>query len=109
MINGFANEIGLDIQKKCHQITKEERKKVLFLLKNLTFYITKHRSFSEAIITEGGIDTKEINPKTMESKKIKNLYFVGEVLDVDAPTGGYNLQIAFTTGWVAGNAVCFAK
>lgn len=109
MINGFANEIGIDIQKKCHQITKEERKKILFLLKNLTFHITKYRPFSEAIVTEGGIDTKEINPKTMESKKIKNLYFTGEVLDLDAPTGGYNLQIAFTTGWVAGNAICLSE
>lgn len=103
MIPAFVKKIGIDKNKLCNQITGKERKKILFMLKNLTFNITNHRSFDEAIITAGGIDTKEITPKTMESKKVKNLYFVGEVLNLDAPTGGYNLQIAFTTGWVAGN------
>ena len=63
------------------------------------------RGFSEAIITCGGIDVKEINPKTMESKLVKGLYFCGEVLDLDAFTGGYNLQIAFSTGYAAGNSI----
>jgi predicted flavoprotein YhiN len=74
------------------------------MMKNLRFTINHHRSFKEAIITAGGIPTNEISPKTMESKLIQGLYFAGEIIDVDAETGGYNLQIAYSTGWLAGNS-----
>ncbi|MCT4596276.1 MAG: NAD(P)/FAD-dependent oxidoreductase [Vallitalea sp.] len=96
---------GINEDKKVDQISKQERLKLVNLMKNLTCHITKTRDYKEAIITYGGINTKEINPVTMESKKINGLYFVGEVLDLDALTGGYNLQIAFSTGYLAGLAV----
>ncbi|MFW6277173.1 MAG: NAD(P)/FAD-dependent oxidoreductase [Prolixibacteraceae bacterium] len=104
MIPVFIELLNIDPEKECHQVTSTERKKIRFLLKNLSFTINGHRSFKEAIITAGGIPVKEISPKTMESKLIKGLYFAGEIIDVDAETGGYNLQIAFSTGWVAGNS-----
>jgi predicted Rossmann fold flavoprotein len=104
MIPVFIELLELDVEKECHQVSAAERKKIRCLMKNLRFQITGHRSFKEAIITAGGIPTKEIYPKTMESKFIKGLYFAGEVIDLDAETGGYNLQIAWSTGWVAGNA-----
>lgn len=88
--------------KKVNEITKEERMNLVKLLKNLEFSISGFRPISEAIVTAGGISIKEINPKTMESKIIKNLYFAGEVIDVDAYTGGFNLQIAYSTGYTAG-------
>jgi predicted Rossmann fold flavoprotein len=93
---------GIDESKEIHQITKEERKNLVKLLKNLTVTIAGTRPIEEAIVTSGGINLKEINPKTMESKLIKGLYFAGEVIDLDAFTGGFNLQIAFSTGYVAG-------
>lgn len=89
--------------KKVNEITKQERAQLLTALKSLTFTVTGTRGWNEAIITQGGVSTKEINPKTMESKLVKNLFFAGEVLDVDALTGGYNLQIAWSTGWSAGS------
>lgn len=104
MIPVFIELLEIDPEKECHQVTSSERKRIRFLLKNLRFNITGHRSFKEAIITAGGIPTKEISPKTMESKLVKGLYFAGEVIDLDAETGGYNLQIAFSTGWVAGES-----
>lgn len=93
---------GLDIYKKCNEITKEERKKILDYTKRLPLTIKGTRDFDEAIITHGGVSVKDINPKTMESKLVKNLYFAGEVIDVDAFTGGFNLQIAFSTGYLSG-------
>ena len=93
---------GIEETKKCNSITREERKVFLDLLKNFTVNISSLGSISEAIITSGGISTKEIKPKTMESKLISNLFFCGEVIDVDAYTGGFNLQIAFSTGRLAG-------
>lgn len=93
---------GIEETKKCNSITREERKVFLYLLKNFTVNISSLGSISEAIITSGGISTKEIKPKTMESKLISNLFFCGEVIDVDAYTGGFNLQIAFSTGRLAG-------
>ena len=87
-------------------LNKDVRKVVCNILKDFRFILTSKRGFEEAIITKGGIDVKEINPKTMESKKINGLYFAGEVIDIDALTGGFNIQIAATTGYVAGeNAV----
>ncbi len=100
----FLELLALDSEKVCHQISSKERKQVRYLLKNFRFRITQSRSFKEAIITAGGIATREISPKTMESKLIKGLYFVGEMIDLDARTGGYNLQIAYSTGWLAGNS-----
>ncbi|OJU13511.1 MAG: FAD-dependent oxidoreductase [Clostridiales bacterium 43-6] len=90
---------------KVNQITKEQRTGLCVLLKALTFHITSTRSVEEAVITAGGVNIKEIDPKTMGSKVIGNLFFAGEVMDVDAYTGGFNLQIAFSTGFVAGNSV----
>lgn len=88
--------------KKVNEITKEERKRLVKLLKKFEIRIEGFRGIEEAIITAGGINIKEINPKTMESKKIKGLYFAGEIIDVDAYTGGFNLQIAYSTGYTAG-------
>ena len=104
MIPVFIELLGIDTEKECHQISSYERKKIRHLLKNLRFKISGFRSFKEAIITSGGISTKEISPKTMESRLVSGLYFAGEMIDLDAETGGYNLQIAFYTGWLAGNS-----
>ncbi len=93
---------GIEPTKKCNSITKEERLSLNSLLKNFTVNIKSLGSIKEAIITSGGISVKEINPKSMESKLIKGLYFCGEVIDVDGYTGGFNLQIAFSTGRLAG-------
>lgn len=93
---------GIPENKPVNQISKEERKGLIDLLKNMKFEILDTRPISEAIITSGGINIKEVNPRTMGSKLIEGLYFAGEVLDVDAFTGGYNLQIAFSTGYTAG-------
>lgn len=94
---------GIPGHKKVNEITKEERRRLLSLMKDFTLTVTGARGFKEAIITQGGIDVKEIDPGTMESKKIKGLYFAGEVLDLDAVTGGFNLQIAWSTGNAAGS------
>lgn len=104
MIPVFIDVLGLDHDKECHQVSSKERKQIRLMLKNLRFTVTKNRSFKEAIITAGGIPTNEISPKTMESKIVKGLYFAGEIIDLDAETGGYNLQIAYSTGWLAGNS-----
>ena len=93
---------GIEPDKVCSHISVKERKKIRYWLKNFKFEINGHQSFSEAIITAGGVNLKGVNPKTMGSKIVDGLYFAGEILDLDADTGGYNLQIAFSTGWVAG-------
>ena len=95
----------IPINTKCNSITKEQRHRLLEILKSFTVNISGFRPIEEAIITSGGVSTKEINPKTMESKICRGLYFAGEVIDVDAYTGGFNLQIAFSTGYLAGTAV----
>lgn len=92
----------IDEKKQVNNITKEERNRLVNLLKGLTFKVESLRGFNEAIITKGGVSVKEINPGTMEAKKVKGLFFAGEVLDLDAVTGGYNLQIAWSTGYLAG-------
>ena len=91
--------------KKACTVTKAERYALLTTVKKFDMIVTSLRDFSEAIVTSGGVSVSEINPKTMESKLVKGLYFCGEVLDVDALTGGFNLQIAFSTGYAAGNSV----
>lgn len=104
MVPVFLDILGLDPAKEGHQLSSKERKQIRHLLKNLPFNISAHRSFKEAIITAGGIPTTEISAKTMESKLVKGLHFAGEIIDLDAETGGYNLQIAYSTGWLAGNS-----
>ncbi|MBQ8005681.1 MAG: NAD(P)/FAD-dependent oxidoreductase [Clostridia bacterium] len=104
MIETVVRLSGIDGRKKCNSVTKEERKTLLRLLKHFRIPLLKFRPIEEAIITSGGIDVKEISPKTMESKLIKGLYFAGEIIDVDAYTGGFNLQIAFSTAALAGES-----
>ena len=93
---------GINGEKKVNEITKQERTTLVNLLKNFTVVVSGFRPINEAIVTSGGVSIKEINPKTMESKLVSGLYFAGEVIDVDAYTGGFNLQIAYSTGYVAG-------
>ncbi len=95
---------GIEPRKKVNSVTKEERSRLVSLLKEMEFYITGFCPIEQAIITSGGINVKEVNPSTMESKLISGLYFAGEILDVDAYTGGFNLQIAFSTGHLAGSS-----
>ena len=102
LIPVIIKESKIESTKKVNEITKEERKILIKLLKSFTLEIKGLRPIEEAIITSGGINIKEINPKTMESKLIKGLYFAGEIIDVDAYTGGFNLQIAYSTGYTAG-------
>ena len=102
MIEPVITLSEINPEKKVNEITKEERKRLVKILKGMELVISGFRPIDEAIITAGGINLKEINPKTMESKIVKNLYFAGEVIDVDALTGGFNLQIAYSTGFTAG-------
>lgn len=104
MIPVIVRLSGIEPTKKVHSITKEERQRLLSLLKDFRIKLRSFRPLAEAIITRGGVDTREINPSTMESKLVGGLYFAGEVIDVDGYTGGYNLQIAFSTGTLAGES-----
>lgn len=104
MIPVFFELLSLNPKKECHQVNSKERRKIMLLMKDMRFSVTGCRSFKEAIITAGGVSTSEVNSKTMESRLVKNLYFAGEVLDLDADTGGFNLQVAWSTGYVAGAA-----
>ena len=93
---------GISPEKKVNEITREERQRIVEATKNFRLTITGLRDYKEAIITQGGVSVKEVNPSTMESKRVAGLYFAGEVLDLDAVTGGFNLQIAWSTGYAAG-------
>jgi len=104
MIPVFLDSLGIDPAKEGHQVSSKERKRIRNLMKSFRFSISGHRSFKEAIITAGGIPTNEISSRTMESKLVKGLFFAGEVIDLDAETGGYNLQIAYSTAWLAGKS-----
>lgn len=106
MIPVFLESLDLDPEKEAHQVSSKERKSIRHLLKNFKFEVNNHRSFKEAIVTSGGVITKEISPKTMESKLVSGLFFAGEMIDLDAETGGFNLQIAYSSGWLAGNSCC---
>lgn len=97
---------GIKPSQKVNQLTREQRAALVRLLKGIKMTVTAFRPIEEAVITSGGVDISQVNPKTMESKLVKGLYFAGEVLDVDAYTGGFNLQIAFSTGYLAGISVC---
>ena len=105
LIPVFLENSGVDPEKRVNEITKEERLSIMLTLKNMTMTIEGLRGFNEAIITKGGVSVKDINPSTMESKLISKLYFCGEVLDLDAYTGGFNLQIAWSTGYLAGISI----
>lgn len=104
LISVVLDAAFLNPDKPINQVSKEERSRLVYNLKNLSFPITGTRPLAEAIVTAGGVSTKEINPKTFESKIVKKLYFAGEVIDVDGYTGGYNLQAAFSSGYAAGYA-----
>jgi len=100
--------VGIPADRPAHQVTAQERRRLRAWLKDFRFDVTGHRRFAMAIVTAGGVDTSEVDPRSMESRLIKGLYFAGEVLDVDADTGGYNLQAAFSTGWLAGRSAAEA-
>ena len=104
MVEAFARQLPFDGDKSCSELTKTDRRGIIALLKGYTLTIRGFRPIQEAIVTSGGVDVKEIDPKTMASKLVEGLYFAGEVIDVDAYTGGYNLQIAFSTGVLAGES-----
>ena len=105
MIPLALQTMTIEHYKRLNQVSANDRKKIMRMLKAMPFTIVGTRGFDEAIVTQGGVSLKEVNPKTMESKLVKNLYITGELLDLDADTGGYNLQIAFSTGYAAGKAV----
>lgn len=102
MISVIIENSKINPDKRVNEITKGERRRLIQLLKNFELTVKDFRPVEEAIITSGGINVKEINPKTMESKIIKGLFFAGEIIDVDSYTGGFNLQIAYSTGYTAG-------
>lgn len=103
LIPVIIEEAGVDDRKTVNQISKDERKRLCDTIKNLRVNIKGFRPIEEAIVTSGGVDTKQVNSSTMESKLVKGLFFAGEIIDVDAYTGGFNLQIAFSTGHLAGD------
>ncbi len=105
LANFVLEKAGIPLTKKANSVTKEERIRLTRALKKLVLQPTALRGFEEAVVTSGGVSLKEINPKTMESKRCKGLYFCGETLDLDAFTGGFNLQIAFSTGYMAGKSI----
>ncbi len=95
---------GVSPEKQVNEITQGERRQIVKALKDFRLTLTKLRGYQEAVITQGGVSVKDVNPSTMESKKVRGLYFAGEVLDLDAVTGGFNLQIAWSTGYLAGKS-----
>ena len=95
---------GVAAEKKVSELTKADRERLISCTKDFSLTVTRAREYREAIITQGGVDVRELRPSTMESKHVAGLYFAGEVLDVDALTGGFNLQIAWSTGYAAGSA-----
>ena len=105
LISPVVSLCGVAPDTKVHQVTREERTRLAHLLKNLTLQVKALRPIEEAVITSGGVSTRQVNPSSMESKLVRGLYFAGEVLDLDAYTGGFNLQIAFSTGYLAGRAI----
>ncbi|MCX5702402.1 MAG: NAD(P)/FAD-dependent oxidoreductase [Candidatus Omnitrophica bacterium] len=108
LINVFLDIVEIDPGKSVSQITQGERESLVLLLKGLRLNIIKSRPIEEAMITQGGVSLKDINPRTMESRLIKGLYFAGEIIDVDADTGGFNLQAAFSTGYLAGESAALS-
>lgn len=105
LIPVMIEQSGIDPEQKVHEITREQRQNFVQKIKALPMTVTGIRDYNEAIITKGGVSAKDVNPSTMESKKVAGLYFAGETLDLDALTGGFNLQIAWSTGWLAGSSI----
>ena len=105
LVSVVLNAAAVSPEKQANGVTKEERRRLIEILKALELVPESLRGFEEAVITSGGMDLAQVNPKTMESKLIRGLYFTGELLDVDALTGGFNLQIAFATGFIAGKSI----
>lgn len=105
LISVMIERSGIDPEKKVHEVTKQERRRLAELTKAFTLQVRGKRGFEEAVITQGGVSVKEVNPSTMESRLVRGLYFAGEVLDLDGLTGGFNLQIAWSTGYLAGSSV----
>lgn len=103
------DQVGIGAGRRGSEITREERRRIREWLKDFRLHVKGHRPIEAAIITAGGVSTKEVDPRTMGSRLVKGLYFAGEVLDIDADTGGYNLQAAFSTGWVAGHAAAIGQ
>jgi predicted Rossmann fold flavoprotein len=108
MVEVFIARLGIQVDKKVSHITQQERKSIGLLIKSFRLDIVRSRPLDEAMVTRGGISLKEINPRTMESRLIKGLYFCGEMIDVDADTGGFNLQAAFSTGYLAGESAALS-
>ena len=108
LIKVFIEAAAIDLLKKCSQITQDEREKIVSLLKGFKMNISGARPIEEGMVTRGGVSLKEIDPRTMESRLIKGLYFCGEMIDIDADTGGFNLQAAFSTGYLAGESAAGA-
>jgi hypothetical protein len=104
MVAVALKEIAIPAQRLAGSIQDPERQRLRHWLKNFRLRVVGHRPIAEAIVTAGGVDTAEVNPHTMESRLVRGLYFAGEVLDIQADTGGYNLQAAFSTGWLAGRS-----
>ena len=104
LLDLFSAALGLNLSGPATRIQGPLRKQLVSLLKAQRFEVTGHGNWEEAIVTAGGVSLKDVDPRTMASRKVANLYFAGEVLDLDANTGGYNLQIAFSTGWLAGES-----
>ncbi|OWZ84410.1 NAD(P)/FAD-dependent oxidoreductase [Natranaerobius trueperi] len=107
LIPVVISKSNIDPDKKVNQITRKERQQLITTLKSFELTVTGTHSFEDAIVTAGGVSTKEISPQTLESKIIKNLYLAGEIIDIDGYTGGFNLQAAFSTGWVAGENAAY--
>ena len=105
IITAVIEKTQIDPKKKVNSITKQERQRLCEIIKDFEVTVSGCRGFEEAIITRGGVSVRDINPSTMECKKIKGLYFAGEMIDVDALTGGFNLQIAWSTGYLSGNSI----
>ncbi len=108
MIPLFVRLSAIDPEKKCHSVTKEERARLLGLFKEMELTVTGIDGFRKAIVTAGGVDLRDIDMRTMRSRKLENLYFAGEMIDLDAPTGGYNLQLCWSTGYLAGTSAAQA-
>ena len=109
MIPEMVKRSGIPADKKVNEVTREERRALVSATKAFTLTLTGLRGYQEAIITQGGVNVRDIDPSSMESKKVRGLYFAGEVLDVDAVTGGFNLQIAWSTGMLAGRSAAHKK
>jgi predicted Rossmann fold flavoprotein len=105
----MLDELGIAFQKNVSRASSDDRKLIRLWLKGKRFRVSGYRSWNEAIATAGGVSLKEVDPRTMESKLVKGLYFAGEVLDLDGATGGFNLQIAYSTGWLAGKSAAAAR